>query len=470
MNYSTSIDDPRKVPDALTPRDGANRPGRRVGRRHHGRVNLGDPMDMLRITGGRALQGAVTIAGAKNAALPQIAAALLSPQPLTLTNLPDVADVRSMFDLIELHGATVSRDGHSARIETGSLRPAEVGYDTVRRMRATVLVLAPLLVRFGSARVSLPGGCAIGARPVDLHLSALRAMGAEVGVENGVIHARTGHGAGAGLRGARVVLASPSVGATETAMMAACGADGETEILNAAREPEVADLAACLAAMGARIEGAGTHRILIAGRTEWRAAHHAIIPDRIEAGTYAVAAAITGGQIELTHARLEHMAATVQALEAAGVSIWPGDRGLIVSRSGPIRSVDVTTEPYPGFPTDMQAQFMALMCFADGAALIRETVFENRFMHVPELMRLGANIKLQGTMALVRGGGGQPGGGLHGAHVMATDLRASVSLVLAAIAAQGETKIHRVYHLDRGYEGLDHKLRLCGANIARLTE
>ena len=247
-------------------------------------------------------------------------------------------------------------------------------------------------------------------------------------------------------------------------MMAATTAKGETEILNAAREPEVADLAACLNAMGARIEGAGTHRILIAGGTRWHAARHDIIPDRIEAGTYAIAAAITGGQLELTHARLEHMASVVQLLEATGVSVWPGDRGLIVSRDRPLKAADLTTEPYPGFPTDLQAQFMALMCCADGASLLRETIFENRFMHVPELMRLGANIKLQGTMALVRGGER-----LHGAQVMATDLRASVSLVLAALVSEGETIINRVYHLDRGYEQLDRKLRLCGADIERLS-
>jgi UDP-N-acetylglucosamine 1-carboxyvinyltransferase len=320
-------------------------------------------------------------------------------------------------------------------------------------------VLAPLLARFGQARVSLPGGCAIGARPVDMHIKALAALGADIAIENGLIVAA----APGGLKGARVVLSSPSVGATETAMMAATAAKGETEILNAAREPEVADLAACLNAMGARIEGAGTHRILVEGGTSWRPASHHGIPDRIEAGTYAVAAAITEGQLELTNARLENLASVVQVLEAMGVSVWPSDRGLVVSREGPIRATDITTEPYPGFPTDLQAQFMALACCAEGASLIRETVFENRFMHVPELMRLGANIKLQGTMALVRGG--EP---LKGAQVMATDLRASVSLVLAALVSRGETIVNRVYHLDRGYEQLDRKLRLCGADIERL--
>ncbi|MBB6408486.1 UDP-N-acetylglucosamine 1-carboxyvinyltransferase [Mesorhizobium sangaii] len=417
-------------------------------------------MDRLRIVGGQRLEGAVTISGAKNAALPQIAAALLSPYPLELTNLPDVTDVENMLGVVRLHGAEVTRSAHAATIDTSAAVSKETSYDTVRKMRATVLVLAPLLARFGHARVSLPGGCAIGARPVDMHVAALAALGARIAIENGSIVASVPNG----LTGTRIVLSSPSVGATETAMMAAATARGETEILNAARDPEVADLAACLNAMGARIEGAGTHRILIAGDTNWHAARHDIIPDRIEAGTYAIAAAITGGQLELTHARLEHMASVVQLLEATGVSVWPGDRGLIVSRDRPLKAADVTTEPYPGFPTDLQAQFMALMCCAEGASLLRETIFENRFMHVPELMRLGANIKLQGTTALVRGGAK-----LHGAPVMATDLRASVSLVLAALVCEGETTINRVYHLDRGYEQLDRKLRLCGADIERLS-
>ncbi|ESY98669.1 UDP-N-acetylglucosamine 1-carboxyvinyltransferase [Mesorhizobium sp. LNHC209A00] len=416
-------------------------------------------MDRLRIVGGQRLQGAVTISGAKNAALPQIAAALLSPYPLELTNLPDVTDVENMLGVVRLHGAEITRSAHAATIDTSTAVSKETSYDTVRKMRATVLVLAPLLARFGHARVSLPGGCAIGARPLDMHVAALAALGARIAVENGLIVAAAPNG----LTGTRIVLPSPSVGATETAMMAATAAKGESEILNAAREPEVADLAACLVAMGARIEGAGTHRILIAGDTSWHATRHDIIPDRIEAGTYAIAAAITGGQLELTHARLEHMASVVQLLEATGVSVWPGDRGLIVSRDRPLKAADLTTEPYPGFPTDLQAQFMALMCCAQGASLLRETIFENRFMHVPELMRLGANIKLQGTMALVRGGEK-----LHGAQVMATDLRASVSLVLAALVCEGETTINRVYHLDRGYEQLDRKLRLCGADIERL--
>lgn len=416
-------------------------------------------MDRLRITGGKPLHGTVAIAGAKNAALPQIAAALLSPHPVELANLPLVSDVENMLCVAELYGAKVSRNAHSATIDAREIAAREVSYDTVRRMRATVLFLGPLLARFGVARVSLPGGCAIGARPVDMHLKALEMLGAEIGMEGGLIVAR----ASDGLKGTRVILSSPSVGATETAMMAATTARGETEILNAAREPEVADLAACLNAMGAKIEGAGTHRIIIEGDTAWRAAAHHVIPDRIEAGTYAVAAAITGGALELVNARMENLAAVIQALEVMGVNVWPSDRGLVVSRNAPLRTADLTTEPYPGFPTDLQAQFMALACCAEGTSLFRETIFENRFMHVPELTRLGADISLQGTAAVVRGG--RP---LKGAQVMATDLRASVCLVLAALAAEGETVINRVYHIDRGYEQLDRKLAQCGADIERL--
>lgn len=418
-------------------------------------------MERLRIVGGRPLQGAVNISGAKNAALPQIAASLLSPHPVELTNLPAVSDVENMLNVVQSHGVQVSRAPHSTTVTATDVVGGETPYDTVRRMRATVLVLAPLLARLGKVRVSLPGGCAIGARPVDMHLKALATLGADVSIDRGWIVASTDNG----LIGSRIVLPTPSVGATATAMMAATSARGETEILNAAREPEIGDLAACLGGMGAQIEGAGTHRILIQGDTSWRTARHHGIPDRIEAGTYAVAAAITGGTLELTHARLEHLASVVQVLETMGVSVWPSDRGLVVSRNGSLRGADLTTEPYPGFPTDLQAQFMALTACAEGASLIRETVFESRFMHVPELMRLGVDIKLQGTTALVRGG--RP---LHGAQVMATDLRASVSLVLAALVADGETVVNRIYHLDRGYEQLDRKLKLCGADIERLSE
>jgi UDP-N-acetylglucosamine 1-carboxyvinyltransferase len=419
-------------------------------------------MDRLIIRGGRRIEGSVQIRGAKNAALPQIASSLLCEGKLQLTNLPGVSDVDTMLALMTEFGVESTRGpGKSLTLDASCARNAEASYDLVRRMRAGFLVLAPLLARFGSARVSLPGGCAIGARPIDLHLKALEAFGAEVAIEGGYIQAEM---PGGRLRGGRIVLASPSVGATETAIMAAAVARGETEILNAARDPEVCDLALCLIAMGARIEGAGTHRILVQGVDSLRSAHHELVTDRIEAGTYAIAAAITGGRLEILGAHLEHLGAVGAALEAAGVQIWPTDRGLMVLRTEPLKAIDFSTEPYPGFPTDLQAQFMALMTVASGASLIRETVFESRFMHVPELRRLGASISLQGSTALVRGVGG-----LRGAEVMATDLRASVCLVLAALVAEGETVVHRSYHLDRGYEALDRKLVQCGADIQRVA-
>jgi UDP-N-acetylglucosamine 1-carboxyvinyltransferase len=420
-------------------------------------------MDRLVIHGGRRIQGSVQISGAKNAALPQIAAALLSAELLELGNVPDVTDVKTMLDLIAEFGVVARRGhAHTLLLDAGQARSAQAPYELVRRMRAGILVLAPLLARFGSAQVSLPGGCAIGARPIDQHLKALDALGAKVRIEGGYIHARTG---AEGLRGARIVLSSPSTGATETALMAAVLARGETEILNAARDPEVGDLALCLSAMGASIEGAGTHRILVQGVDRLRRARHDLISDRIEAGTYAVAAAITGGQLEILGAHLEHLGSVSAALESVGVQIWPTDRGLMVVRSDALRAIDIATEPYPGFPTDLQAQFMALMCIASGASVVRETVFESRFMHVPELRRLGANISLQGSTALVRGVEC-----LHGADVMATDLRASVSLVIAGLVAEGETIVHRIYHLDRGYESLGRKLVQCGADIERVAE
>ncbi len=417
-------------------------------------------MDQLRITGRSRLDGSVPIAGAKNAALPQIAAALLSPRGLTLTNLPKVTDVDNMLRIISLYGAQVRRDARGTHIDAAAVAPGDMDYETVRKMRASILVLAPLLGRFGHARVSLPGGCAIGARPVDLHLKVLAALGADISIQGGYIEAD----ARRGLFGARIVLSGPSVGATETALMAACCAQGETEILNAAREPEVGDLVACLMAMGAQIDGVGTHRLLVQGKTDWQAGEHHGIPDRVEAGTYAAAAMITGGRLELVHARMEHLASVFQILEGMGGSVWPSDRGVVVDGTGPLRPADITTEPYPGFPTDLQAQFMAMATLAEGASLIRETIFENRFMHVPELARLGADITLTGPVALVRGGRQ-----LKGAPVMATDLRASVCLVLAALAAEGETVINRVYHLDRGYEQLDRKLAQCGAKIERIS-
>jgi UDP-N-acetylglucosamine 1-carboxyvinyltransferase len=418
-------------------------------------------MDRLVIRGGNRLEGSVQIHGAKNAALPQIAAALLSHEPLEIGNVPDLIDVATMIELMQEFGVAAERRPGSLRLDPQAARNVKAGYDIVRRMRAGILVLGPLVARFGKARVSLPGGCAIGARPVDLHLKALTALGAQVGIDAGYITAETN----GRLRGGRIILTSPSVGATETALMAASLARGETEIVNAARDPEVCDLALCLKAMGARIEGAGTHRILIEGVEALHRARHDLIADRIEAGTYAVAAAITGGRLELIDAHLEHLAMVGAVLEQAGAQIWPTDRGLMIARNGPLRAVDVVTEPYPGFPTDLQAQFMALMAVAPGASVIRETVFESRFMHVQELGRLGANIVLQGTTALVRGVEH-----LHGAEVMATDLRASVGLVIAGLVAAGETVVHRIYHLDRGYQELDRKLVQCGADIRRVAE
>jgi len=417
-------------------------------------------MDRLVIRGGNRLEGSVEVRGAKNAALPQIAASLLSPEPLDLGNVPEVSDVDSMLALMRVFGVESDR-GRRVRLDASGAHSAEAPYDIVRKMRASILVLGPLLARFGKARVSLPGGCAIGARPVDLHLKALAALGAQVEMEGGYITAQTN---GDRLQGGHIIFSTPSVGATETALMGAVLARGESEILNAARDPEICDLALCLVAMGARIEGAGTHRILVQGVDALHRARHELITDRIEAGTYAVAAAITGGHLEIIGAHLEHLGAVAAALEHAGVQIWPTDRGLMISRSGALKGVDIVTEPYPGFPTDLQAQFMTLMAIASGASVIRETVFESRFMHVPELSRLGANISLQGSTALVRGVEQ-----LHGAQVMATDLRASVSLVLAGLVAEGETTINRIYHLDRGYEALDRKLVQCGADIERVA-
>jgi UDP-N-acetylglucosamine 1-carboxyvinyltransferase len=419
-------------------------------------------MDRMVIRGGNRIEGSVQIRGAKNAALPQIAAALLSSGRLELTNVPEVADVETMLALMREFGVAAAREhGHLLVLDANAASNAQAPYDIVRRMRASILVLAPLLARFGSARVSLPGGCAIGARPIDLHLKSLQALGAEVDIEAGYIRARTKNSK---LRGGHFVLSSPSVGATETALMAATLARGETELLNAARDPEVCDLALCLSAMGARIEGAGTHRILVQGVDALHDARHELITDRIEAGTYAIAAAITGGHLEILGAHLEHLGSVCAALESAGVQIWPTDRGLMVVRSGPLQAIDIVTEPYPGFPTDLQAQFTALATIASGASVVRETIYESRFMHVPELRRLGANISLQGSTALVRGVER-----LRGAEVMATDLRASVSLVLAALVAEGETTVHRIYHLDRGYESLDRKLVQCGADIQRVA-
>jgi len=418
-------------------------------------------MDRILIRGGRVLSGSIPISGAKNAALPLMAAGLLSNGPLTLTNAPDLADVATMAGLLGHHGLTVSRDTNARSITiSGAATDLEAPYDLVRKMRASVLVLGPLLARHGRARVSLPGGCAIGTRPVDLHLKALEQMGAEIEITAGYIEAR----APGGLKGARIIFPQVSVGATENILMAAALARGQSEIVNAAREPEITDLAACLMRMGARIEGLGTDRLLVEGVASLRAATHPIIADRIEAGTFACAAAITGGSLLLQGARLDHLGAVTRTLREAGVDVAEEEGGLRVTRSNGLRGADVMTEPFPGFATDMQAQFMALMCVAEGASMITETIFENRFMHVPELSRMGARINFHGASAIVRGVKH-----LSGAPVMATDLRASVSLILAGLAAEGETIVNRVYHLDRGYERVEAKLAAVGADIERLA-
>ena len=418
-------------------------------------------MDRILIRGGRVLSGSIPVSGAKNAALPLMAAGLLADGPLTLTNAPDLADVATMAGLLAHHGLVVERDKTARSITiSGAATDLEAPYDLVRKMRASVLVLGPLLARHGRARVSLPGGCAIGTRPVDLHLKAFEQMGAEIEITAGYIEAR----APGGLKGARIIFPQVSVGATENILMAAALASGQSEILNAAREPEITDLAACLMRMGARIEGIGTDRLLVEGVASLGAATHPIIADRIEAGTFACAAAITGGSLLLQGARLDHLGAVTRTLREAGVDVAEEEGGLRVTRSNGLRGADVMTEPFPGFATDMQAQFMALMCVAEGASMITETIFENRFMHVPELSRMGARINFHGASAIVRGVKK-----LSGAPVMATDLRASVSLILAGLAAEGETIVNRVYHLDRGYERVEAKLAAVGADIERLA-
>ena len=419
-------------------------------------------MDSILIRGGRPLQGAIDIGGAKNAALPLMAASLLTADTLTLTNLPRLIDVETMAHLLSELGVEVGKAGaaREMRFSAGDLTETTAPYELVRRMRASVLVLGPLLTRAGHARVSLPGGCAIGTRPVDLHLKALAQLGADIELKEGYVEAA----APGGLKGAQVVFPMVTVGGTENLLMAATLARGETVLANAAREPEVADLARCLVAMGADIEGIGTDTMTVKGVDVLHGARHAVVPDRIESGTYAAAAAITGGDVELVGARLEIFGAIAEALTAAGVSIAETGRGVRVWRGdGPLQGVDVMTEPFPGFPTDMQAQIMALMAVAEGASMVTETIFENRFMHVPELCRMGADINVHGASAIVRG---VPA--LSGAPVMATDLRASVSLVLAGLAAADETVINRVYHLDRGYERLEEKLAACGADIERV--
>ncbi|HUW80426.1 MAG TPA: UDP-N-acetylglucosamine 1-carboxyvinyltransferase [Acidocella sp.] len=415
-------------------------------------------MDSIRITGGVPLSGTISISGAKNAALPLMTCGLLTDDRLVLSNVAKLADLATMADLLAQHGIAVEPEGRTLSLG-GRITNTEAPYDIVRKMRASILVLGPLLARCREARVSLPGGCAIGTRPVDLHLKGLEAMGAVIKLDAGYINAT----APTGLHGANIVFPFVSVGATENLLMAASLAEGTTTLKNAAREPEISDLCACLIAMGAKIEGVGSDTLTIEGVPALHGAEHAILPDRIETGTYACAAAITGGRLFLENARAGDLGAVLSSLREAGILITPEENGFWVERANGLHGIDVMTEPFPGFPTDMQAQFMALMAVADGASMITETIFENRFMHVPELNRMGARINAHGSSAIIRGVAK-----LSGAPVMATDLRASVSLVLAGLAAEGETTISRVYHLDRGYEAVEQKLKACGARIERV--
>ena len=421
-------------------------------------------MDQIIIRGGKALSGQIPIAGAKNACLTLMPATLLSDEPLTLTNAPRLSDIRTMTDLLGSLGAEVSslQDGKVLALSSHNIDNHTADYDIVRKMRASILVLGPMLARDGHAVVSLPGGCAIGARPVDLHLKALEAMGADLQLRDGYVHAKAPTG---GLKGAIVEFPMVSVGATENALMAATLAKGTTVIKNAAREPEIVDLAHCLQKMGAHISGEGTSEITIEGVERLGGATHPVVTDRIELGTYMLAPAITDGEVELLGGRIDLVSAFVEKLDAAGIAVTETDAGLKVARkNGRIKAVDVVTEPFPGFPTDLQAQIMALLCTADGTSVLEEKIFENRFMHAPELIRMGASIDVQGGTATVTGVER-----LKGAPVMATDLRASVSLILAALAAEGETLVSRVYHLDRGYERVEEKLRACGADIERVN-
>ncbi|MFC6687002.1 UDP-N-acetylglucosamine 1-carboxyvinyltransferase [Jhaorihella thermophila] len=419
-------------------------------------------MDSILVTGNGPLNGQIPIAGAKNACLTLMPAAILSDEPLTLTNAPRLSDIRTMTALLESLGAEVQslQDGKVLAMSGHDLKNLTAHYDIVRKMRASILVLGPMLARHGQAVVSLPGGCAIGARPVDLHLKALEAMGAEMELRDGYVHAR----ALGGLKGGQVEFPFVSVGATENALMAATLARGTTVLKNAAREPEIVDLAECLVKMGARIDGAGTSTITIEGVDRLHGATHPVVTDRIELGTYMLAPAICGGEVELLGGRIDLVRAFVEKLDAAGIDVTETEAGLKVKRRGDrVKAVDVVTEPFPGFPTDLQAQMMALLCTADGVSVLEERIFENRFMHAPELMRMGARIDVHGGTATVTGVER-----LKGAPVMATDLRASVSLILAGLAAEGETLVNRVYHLDRGYEHVVRKLEGVGARIERI--
>jgi len=420
-------------------------------------------MDKLLIRGGRALHGTVEVAGAKNAALPELCAALLTDEPVTLHNVPRLQDVATMLKLI--HNMGVAAQHHAdgcVTLDAGALNNPEAPYELVKTMRASVLALGPLLARFGRAKVSLPGGCAIGSRPVDQHIKGLQAMGADIAVEHGYMIASLPQGR-TRLKGARITTDMVTVTGTENFLMAAALADGETILENAAQEPEIPDLAEMLIAMGARIEGHGTSKIRIQGVERLRGCQHQVVADRIEAGTFLCAVAAAGGDVLLRHGRAEHLEAVIEKLQAAGAQIEEGEGFIRVRSQGRLKAQSFRTTEYPGFPTDMQAQFMALNCVAEGASKVTETIFENRFMHVNELVRLGAHIQIDGKVAMVEG---VPR--LSGANVMATDLRASASLVIAGLVAEGETLVDRIYHLDRGYDRMEVKLRSLGADIERV--
>lgn len=427
-------------------------------------------MNKIRIRGGNALKGSIPISGAKNAALPLLAASLLTEGRLTLANIPYLADIITMANLLVQHGVGLHMDeiasgkhgyGRTLTLQAADITNYTAPYELVRTMRASVLVLGPLLARFGQAKVSLPGGCAIGTRPIDLHLKALEQMGAMIELSDGYINAFVK----GRLRGADIAFDKVTVTGTENLLMAATLAEGTTILHNAAREPEITDLAHCLQKMGADIEGIGSDTLTIRGMTALHGAKHSVIADRIEAGTYAAAAAITGGEVELLGIDMDIMHSVAEKFAESGILMQASEGGIRVSRKNGLHGVDIMTQPYPGFPTDMQAQMMGLLTMAEGASMITETIFENRFMHVPELTRMGAKINVHGSSAMVRGVEH-----LNGAEVMATDLRASVSLVIAALAARGDSVIHRVYHLDRGYERLEEKLSACGAEIERLKD
>ena len=415
-------------------------------------------MQKLSIQGGVPLSGEVRVAGAKNAALPILAASLLTAAPVRVTNLPQLNDVRTMLKLLERMGVEVDAEPGAVRLDARMVPEPFAPYDLVKTMRASILALGPLTARFGEARVSLPGGCAIGERPVDLHIKGLRAMGASISIEQGDIHATAKR-----LKGARIFMDTVTVTGTENLMMAACLASGETVLENAAREPEVIDLARCLIGMGAKIKGHGTDEITIQGVDALSGVEHAVMPDRIEAGTFLCAAAATRGSITLTEAPVSSLEAVIGKLRDAGATVETGERTIRLAMAARPQAVSLRTAPHPGFPTDMQAQFIALNCVAEGVAKVTETIFENRFMHVQELRRLGARIDIEGNTAIVHGVEG-----LTGAAVMATDLRASASLVIAGLVASGQTVIDRIYHLDRGYERIEERLARLGARIRRL--